>query len=559
MANFTYTITESDNLLKLHPNREQAVGSQYDNLAPRLIFERPEGRENDSLVLYIESSKGEEYREVLGTGNEFPIPNSLTQDSYFKFQVAFARGEDEIEHTNVVLAGLRDSLDGSAPVPEPYPDFWNEVARNAHWGEIVLDGNEEYYIFYNSAGDEVARVLAGGGGGISKKYVDDGDAAAVASAGSYTDAKTAISPDAGNILTRKANGNYVPATDLSGVLASIAALTTDVGALQTGKLDTSLLVAISSLALESQIPNAKSVFDLIQTVAATIPAGGLSIPISLDYESDLPTDITDLPDGSYWFIEDMDITSPGHTGRVWLNTVDDTKQYFKVVDQYFAPDNSSIVLDGGGQTSVNRTWLDAIVASAVGLVQDDLDALDAKVDGVDTRVTTVDTKVASLGTKVTTLESNLSKQTAISPNTGNMLTRKSNGLYVPPTPLDERLSKMLAWEDAKAQLVTGVEFDTGVRAANGKIVYGYIQKTQNVPASSISAPFERSNVLEPIFLFGWNTNGDISAFAGYANPSTNLNIGLYYSKPTNSFKVDSGFNWNGFTLYMIFTYTCTDR
>jgi hypothetical protein len=126
-------------------------------------------------------------------------------------------------------------------------------------------------------------------------------------------------------------------------------------------LSSSLLVAISSTATNEQIPNAKSVWDLVQDILATIPPGGLKVPISHDLESTLP-DPTTLEPGDIFYVQDMDVTAEGKSGQVWVNYTDpdDTNtalMYYKVVDQYQTMDGESITQTGSGAWEVNTTWL----------------------------------------------------------------------------------------------------------------------------------------------------------------------------------------------------------
>ncbi len=132
-----------------------------------------------------------------------------------------------------------------------------------------------------------------------------------------------------------------------------------------GKEDVSNKVNISSTATTTQYPNAKSVWDLTQDLMATIPAGGLKVPLSLNLESQLP-DINTQSPGDYYFIQEMDITAPERTGRAWVNyeNPEDTStplRYYKVVDQYHSLDGISITQTGGGAWEVNMTWLSNVI------------------------------------------------------------------------------------------------------------------------------------------------------------------------------------------------------
>lgn len=129
----------------------------------------------------------------------------------------------------------------------------------------------------------------------------------------------------------------------------------------TSKENISNKVAISSTATTSQYPNAKSVWDLVQNVIATIPAGGLKVPLPCSLESTLePLNTRSI--GDYYYIQDMDITAPGRTGRAWVNYIDlgnpnSGLQYYKVFDQYQSMDGVSITQTTGGEWEVDDAWL----------------------------------------------------------------------------------------------------------------------------------------------------------------------------------------------------------
>ena len=116
--------------------------------------------------------------------------------------------------------------------------------------------------------------------------------------------------------------------------------------------------AVTELSTSEEYANAKSVWDLCQAIAATIPPGGLNVPKEIDLESELPAT---GEDGDFYIIQDMDETKPGHTGKAWWNT----DKWLKVFDQYYTADGESIVLTPTGRLSVDRPWLDSIIEAAV--------------------------------------------------------------------------------------------------------------------------------------------------------------------------------------------------
>jgi hypothetical protein len=136
-------------------------------------------------------------------------------------------------------------------------------------------------------------------------------------------------------------------------------------------------VALSEAATEDQYPNAKSTWNLIQEVAATVPAGGLMTPAEWPSESTLP-DPAALPIGTYYFVQDMDISAPGHSGRAWVNYTDPSDNgsapiWYKVHDQFMASvvftmaqERSALVSGSSFETLFSQLakWLDDLKSAA---------------------------------------------------------------------------------------------------------------------------------------------------------------------------------------------------
>ena len=137
-------------------------------------------------------------------------------------------------------------------------------------------------------------------------------------------------------------------------------------------------VALSAAGTETQYPTAKSTWDVIQAAIATIPEGGLKLPVEIDKESDLPLTGTD---GDFYIIQDMDITAPGRTGKAWWNSVVSTTEWLKVFDQYYSADSVSIVLTPTGALSVSGSWLDGIILTAISAHNTDAGAHAAQFAG----------------------------------------------------------------------------------------------------------------------------------------------------------------------------------
>jgi hypothetical protein len=82
----------------------------------------------------------------------------------------------------------------------------------------------------------------------------------------------------------------------------------------------------------------------------SIATSGLKTPASIDLESELPP-IEETAKGTYYVIQDMDITAPGHQGRAWNDGVKDS--WSIVVDMINMPDGSTIVLSPEGKLVVD--------------------------------------------------------------------------------------------------------------------------------------------------------------------------------------------------------------
>jgi hypothetical protein len=139
-------------------------------------------------------------------------------------------------------------------------------------------------------------------------------------------------------------------------------------------------VEISAQASETQYPTAKSVWDLVQDILAEVPAGGLSVPLSIDLESQLPGDLSGVQIGAYWYIQNMNVTANDHTGRAWVNNdgPGGVKIIHTVIDQYQHMDGDSIVQTGSGAWQVSGTWMDSVLAAKGYVLSSDLGSLAVK-------------------------------------------------------------------------------------------------------------------------------------------------------------------------------------
>jgi hypothetical protein len=96
------------------------------------------------------------------------------------------------------------------------------------------------------------------------------------------------------------------------------ALNERLSAVESEKENTANKVNVSAEATEAHYPNAKSVYEYGQSIIESL-SGGLKTPLSYSLESDVPTTIADMEIGAYFVVEDMNITKPGHSGRIWVN------------------------------------------------------------------------------------------------------------------------------------------------------------------------------------------------------------------------------------------------
>jgi hypothetical protein len=95
----------------------------------------------------------------------------------------------------------------------------------------------------------------------------------------------------------------------------------------------------------------------IQVIVNDIMAAmsqGLKTPGVIDKESHLP-DASGVPNGTYYAVQDLDVTAPGQQGRVWKNDTLSGTAWQVVIDNVFAPDDEWIALTEGGALTINPT------------------------------------------------------------------------------------------------------------------------------------------------------------------------------------------------------------
>ena len=110
----------------------------------------------------------------------------------------------------------------------------------------------------------------------------------------------------------------------------------------------------------------------------------LRTPEFIELESELPPVTLSTPDGTYFIVGDMDITAPGHEGRVWVNHAVSSTEYQKVVDKGVDADGDWIILNENNDFTFNTEKIIKDISTIV--IQEDtgkpvsIDAL-LQVDG----------------------------------------------------------------------------------------------------------------------------------------------------------------------------------
>ncbi len=135
----------------------QKAGALYDNMAVKLVFERPPEYTDCEMVLIF----GGFSRVLIGRENEFLIPSSLTHGSKcVEFQIVFVVGQMQV-HSNITRLNFIGSLsEGSAPV-EPWPDPLLKLSKEGFCG-ATYEG--DLLKFSNLTGDIVAEIEISGDG-----------------------------------------------------------------------------------------------------------------------------------------------------------------------------------------------------------------------------------------------------------------------------------------------------------------------------------------------------------------------------------------------------------
>ena len=113
-----------DQLRLTKESRAVYDGSQFDDNARGIEFERPENRDGHNLILYFADTRQTFSPISLGIGNAFVIPNTLTQTTALELQVAFEALGVYSERSDIFKFRLRPSLENTRPVADWPPEGW---------------------------------------------------------------------------------------------------------------------------------------------------------------------------------------------------------------------------------------------------------------------------------------------------------------------------------------------------------------------------------------------------------------------------------------------------
>ena len=166
------------------------VGTQWDDNAQTIVFERSKKLEQLALLLIFHTSDGR-FEHLLGVGNTYAIRNSLSKHPSFTLQIAFIDGGDYRYGTNKLEFRYRP-----APRCEAVPA--SEENRFASLEDAAFAGVRQSgstATFFNKAGQSVGTVTVGGGTPIrGVDYWTTEDIAAILSElQAYIDTKPGVS------------------------------------------------------------------------------------------------------------------------------------------------------------------------------------------------------------------------------------------------------------------------------------------------------------------------------------------------------------------------------
>jgi hypothetical protein len=151
----------------------------------------------------------------------------------------------------------------------------------------------------------------------------------------------------------------------------------------------------------------------IQSIINSVSVG-LRPPVEIDLESDLPIEagLTSADVGLFYIIQDMDVSMAGRTGKAWANykdgNVNNPVVWYKVYDQYYSADGTTITLTPTGQLQVAQALIQRITTN-----ENDIDVLQNAVINVETDRHTHANKTFLDGLSQSTLDAKMNSNTPV--------------------------------------------------------------------------------------------------------------------------------------------------
>jgi hypothetical protein len=108
--------------------------------------------------------------------------------------------------------------------------------------------------------------------------------------------------------------------------------------------------------------NKGEIITLINNAVSAV-SQGLLTPGIIDKESNLP-DASTVINGTYYVVQDLDVTAQGQQGRAWKNNALSATDWQIVIDNVYAPDETWLSLDVGGELTIAES-IQALINGAV--------------------------------------------------------------------------------------------------------------------------------------------------------------------------------------------------
>ncbi|MDR3186543.1 MAG: hypothetical protein LBU04_07080 [Christensenellaceae bacterium] len=260
--------------------------------------------------------------------------------------------------TTTIMTGAYENLDGQISVVYNYLTDKNQNHRDVV--SYTFNTPTDIFTFNISKAttDLIGKII----------FVD---VIALAIVNDKTQISNNISTFVGNL------SQYATTTDLNTQVSTINTNIDNLSEEIEDKEDSSnKTTTLSSSSTDTQYPSAKVVYNAIQQASSTIPSGGLKVPVELATESQLPAITQDKSTiGNYYVIQNMNQTAPNHSGKAWINYTNpsDTSsqlKYYKMYDNFFDPDSSTIILNDNNKLSINSYYMQSQINEAITLQLD---------------------------------------------------------------------------------------------------------------------------------------------------------------------------------------------